>query len=337
MGQWEKDEMWGYQRNLEQALHTVYDEVRTAFGHAGTSIEALKKFNDNRYDWIVQQCNTFGVVIEARWVLQSDDQQRVKNSVNLLNALHRDLYTAAERSHQDLQRQLAMTKHDVRIQTLATQRVKVEEEKARVELEKKLRDSAADQSRSLRRELHKAKEAIRKEREVRKIAMKAEEEKARAWQEQVDKLRNIQKRMAKGESVDVSMINDLSQPLRQRPQETSLPPSEVPSTRSPSPVPEPPEKKGKEPEINFQMYEGDLYEHKREIVVRLSTRKKDHLVIGIHKKAWKEPEFEYEAVSPSQSVSPSPPPLPPADFGLAGPPTQKKLADNAASYTNFMK
>jgi len=45
MGKLEKDEMWGYQRNLEQALRTVYDEVRTAFGHTGTFIEALKKFN----------------------------------------------------------------------------------------------------------------------------------------------------------------------------------------------------------------------------------------------------------------------------------------------------
>jgi len=113
--------MWGYQRNLEQALCTVYDEVRTAFDHAGTSIEALKKLNENRYDWIVHQRNTFGAAIEARWALQSDDQQRVKDAVNLLNAQNRDLYTAAERSHQDLQRQLAMTKHDVQIQTLATQ------------------------------------------------------------------------------------------------------------------------------------------------------------------------------------------------------------------------
>jgi len=131
------------------------------------------------------------------------------------------------------------------------------EEKARAELEKKLRDSATDQSRSLRRELHEAKEAIRMEREVMKISIKAKEEKAKAWQEQVDKLRNIQKRMAKGESVDVCTINDLSQTLRQRPQDVLLPPSVVPSTCSPSPIPGPPEKKGKEPEINFQMYEGD--------------------------------------------------------------------------------
>jgi len=73
-------------------------------------------------------------------------------------------------------------------------------------------------------------------------------------------------------------------------------------------------------------------------VGRLSTRKKYQLVIGIHKKAWKEPELEYEAVSPSRSASPSPPPLPPpADFGLAGPPNRKKLAENAASYRKFMK
>jgi len=42
--------------------------------------------------------------------------------------------------------------------------VKDELEKSRAELEKKLRESATDQSRSLRRELHEAKEAIRNER-----------------------------------------------------------------------------------------------------------------------------------------------------------------------------
>jgi len=149
MGQRERDEMWGYQRNLEQALRTVYDEVRTAFGRSGSSIEALKKFNENRYDWIIQRCNTFGAAIEARWALHSNDQQKIKDAVDMLNAQHCDLYVAAERSHQDLQRQLAMTKYDVRTQMLATQKVEDDEEKAGAELEKKLRKSAVDQSRSL--------------------------------------------------------------------------------------------------------------------------------------------------------------------------------------------
>jgi len=143
--------------------------------------------------------------------------------------------------------------------------------------------------------------------------------------------------MAKGESVDVSTITDLSQTLQRKPEDVLLPPLEVSSTRSPWPVPGRPERKGKELEINFQMYEGDVYEHDGEIVERLSTRKMDQLVIGIHKKAWKEPEFEYEAVSPSRSASPSQPPLPPEDNSLAGPPTWKKHAENAASYKNFLK
>jgi len=46
--------MWGYQRNLEQALRTVYNEVRTAFGHSVSSIEAFKKVYENRYVWIDQ-------------------------------------------------------------------------------------------------------------------------------------------------------------------------------------------------------------------------------------------------------------------------------------------
>jgi len=76
--------------------------------------------------------------------------------------------------------------------------------------------------------------------------LKVKEEKAKAWQEQVDKLRNIQR-----ESVDVSIINDLSQTLHQKPEDVILPPSEVPSIFSPSPVPGLPERKRKEPEINF--------------------------------------------------------------------------------------
>jgi len=55
MGQRERDEMWGCQRNLEQALCTVHDEVRAPFGHSGSSIESLKNFKKNGYDWIVQQ------------------------------------------------------------------------------------------------------------------------------------------------------------------------------------------------------------------------------------------------------------------------------------------
>jgi len=104
MGHSKKDEILGYQRNLEQALRTVYDEVRTAFGRLELPIEALKKFNEYHYDWFVQQCNTFGAAIEARCAIQSNDQQKVKDTVDLHNALHQDLYVAAEQSHQDLQR-----------------------------------------------------------------------------------------------------------------------------------------------------------------------------------------------------------------------------------------
>jgi len=85
-----------------------------------------------------------------------------------------------------------MIKHDIRTQMLATQIMKDEEEMARAELEPKVRETATDQSRSSEESSLKPR-GHKDGKGKRYIVLKAEEGMAKAWQEHVDKLRNIQK------------------------------------------------------------------------------------------------------------------------------------------------
>jgi hypothetical protein len=166
----------------------------------------LTQFRKVRYEYVEAQCNMFGATIEARLAGHSQDTQRMQQSIESLYKRHEGLYEKTENTFGTVVNQVAELK--------ATQLEALEKERRiRKRHEQMLRESAA----VLDKKLEEAHRQIDYERQTRKEVAKEAKEAQSKWAMELRKVKDIQKRLKRGLSVDMSTL-DLS------PEEIPLPP-----------------------------------------------------------------------------------------------------------------
>jgi hypothetical protein len=210
----QQQELYVMQQRMGMFLKKVWEDCRA-------EAQSTMTFNEQRYEYVEAQCNMFGATIEARLAGHSQDTQRMQQSIESLYKRHEGLYEKTEITFGTVVNQVAELK--------ATQSEALEKERRiRKRHEQTLRESAA----VLDKKLEEAHRQIDYERQTRKEVAKEAKEAQSKWAMELRKVKDIQKRLKRGLSVDMSTL-DLS------PEEIPLPPGDDEDWRTPIPSPRP--------------------------------------------------------------------------------------------------
>jgi hypothetical protein len=190
LSQQQQEAIKGYHYRLEQNLAEISLDARIQNNE-------LANFSQNRYNGLLRQCSMFEAQVQADMAILSGSTDELKLAVENLAKSQKELYEAAENSHQTLGGQISDTAEEVK-----------REKRVRRKMETELREKAEEERIRYERELAMAHNRVAEEREDRlAAARKARQETARL-EEELKKLKDNQRRIAKGKKPEVSTEGD---------------------------------------------------------------------------------------------------------------------------------
>jgi hypothetical protein len=180
----------GYHYRLEQNLAEISLDARI-------QNNKLANFSQNRYNGQLRQCSMFEVQVQADMAILSGSTHELKQAVENLAKSQKELYEAAENSHQTLGGQISDTAEEVK-----------REKRVRRQMEMELREKSEEERIRYERELAMAHNRVAEEREDRLVAARKARQETARLEEELKKLKHNQRRIVKGKKPEVSTEGD---------------------------------------------------------------------------------------------------------------------------------
>jgi hypothetical protein len=152
LSQQQQEAIKGYHYRLEQNLAEISLDARIQNNE-------LANFSQNRYNGLLRQCSMFEAQVQADMAILSGSTDELKIAVENLAKSQKELYEAAENSHQTLGGQISDTAEEVK-----------REKRVRRRMETELREKAEEERIRYERELAMAHNQVAEEREDRLAA-----------------------------------------------------------------------------------------------------------------------------------------------------------------------